>query len=172
MDTVKKLSTTYLKLFVFRYGIILLAVILIMGALCLLGPEKNGALFTITLILGMLFFSVLSLLDYRRLKKNIRLASVSLVNNTLWINGQMFTLDSIREITPLSVGEGINDKNAFSLIEIRMADGKAYYFLDQPLDWKFRSRTIKLLRRLPELSLKIREERTVTEGLASLSGKL
>ncbi|QIY82972.1 hypothetical protein HER18_05190 [Chryseobacterium sp. NEB161] len=44
MDTVKKLSTTYLKLFVFRYGIILLAVILIMGALCLLGPEKNVAL--------------------------------------------------------------------------------------------------------------------------------
>ncbi|HBR12957.1 MAG TPA: hypothetical protein DD740_12330 [Chryseobacterium sp.] len=67
---------------------------------------------------------------------------------------------------------GINDKNAFSLIEIRMADGKAYYFLDQPLDWKFRSRTIKLLRRLPELSSKIREERTLTEGLASLSGKL
>ena len=163
-----KLSSTYFEFFLSRYGYLFIFVHIVMIPICLIGEEKQIPLLIICSVGAICFALFLFLTDYLRLKKRIKLANVVLDNNQLLINEKHYLFDQIESITHLLVGDGVNDKHAFNIIEIRINDGIAHYFLDRPMGWKFKSPSINRLSQFPELASKIKRHRDVYTGLSSL----
>lgn len=163
-----QLNSTYFEFFLARYGYLFILVHIVMLPICLLGEEKDLPLLAICSIGSISFAVFLFLTDYRRLRKHIKLANVSLDNNRLLINDKLYLFEEVQSVTHLLVGDGVNDKHAFNIIEIRLNNSTAHYFLDKPMGWKLKSPTIIRLRQFPELVPKIKEDRDVYTGLSSL----
>lgn len=163
-----KLSSSYFEFFLSRYGYLFILVHIVMIPICLFGEEKQIPLLVICSVGSISFALFLFLTDYIRLKKRIKLANVTLDNHQFLINEKQYLFEEIESMKHLLVGDGVNDKHAFNIIEIRINDGTAHYFLDRPMGWKFKSPSIVRLSKLPELASKIKENRDVYTGLSSL----
>lgn len=111
--------------------------------------------------------SLISISGYFRLKKNIRLHKVVLQDKGLKIDDVAFHADQIEQITSIGLRNAIN-KYYLYLVEIKMINGEYYYFLDRPMAWRFKSPSMKLLKKHTLLSSKVNDKEIDRDGFSSL----
>jgi len=163
----KRLSLSYTEFFVRRIGPILLVVHLAVLPFFLWSWEEEIVFILIISSTSIFFMSLISFLDYSKLKKNVPITQLSLAADKLIIEDASYAADQIRSITPLSA-QNILDKYYIYLIEIITTDGKRYLIFDRDIAWKLESPTIKALRQVTAFNAKIMERKYI-DGLVDLN---
>lgn len=164
----KKINSSYYEFFFYRYGVIVLAIHLVMIPITLIYKEKDIPLLACVTIPSFFFLFLICFSEYRRLKKNIKLANVAIDGNDLLINEISYSPEQIDGITSLSVRNAL-DKFYIFLVEIKTTDGEVFHCLDKRLNWKFESPTERLLIKNASFSLKVKASRTIENGFTGLN---
>lgn len=164
----KKINASYYEFFFIRYGVIVLAIHLVMVPITLIYKEKDIPLLACVTLPCCFFVFLICFSEYRRLKKGVTLATVALIDNDqLLINGAPYTPEKIEGVTSLSVSNALDRFYVF-LIEIETIDGNIYYCLDKRMNWKFESPTIRLLNKTQQFSSKVKGSKIIPNGFPGL----
>ncbi|MFD2555271.1 hypothetical protein [Sphingobacterium tabacisoli] len=161
------LSPTYFAFFCARFGPIVLLVIVPTLFIYILSEDRDLVLLLCVVITCVIAISFLWLSEYSRLRKNIHLSKVILEENTLRIDDVTYQAEQIDMISSIGLRNAL-DKYYVYLIEIKMTDGRKFYFLDKRMNWKFESPTIRLLKKHELLSSKTSDVQIEKDGFASL----
>ncbi len=166
----KRLSLSYSEFFLRRIGPILLFVHLAVLLIFFRSWHKEIVLILIISLTSIFFMSMISFLDYSKLKKNFSIKQLSLDADKLTIDSVSYAADQIRSITPLSA-QNILDKYNIYLIEILTVDGQRYLVFDRDVAWKLESATIKSLREITAFNPKIMERKYI-DGIVALKSQV
>ena len=164
----KRLSPRMWEFFVFRYGGIVLFVHLTMIVLYFLSEDKDVALPVIAMLVAWIAMTSISISEYVRLKKNMRLSKVVLEDDLLIIDDKAYKPEEVDRIVSISLQHAL-DKFYLYIVEIRTVDNGRYLFLDKPMNWKFESPTIRLMKKQPLFASKVVSESMSKNGFASLT---
>ncbi len=164
----KALSPTYFAFFCSRFGPIVLLVFVPTFFIYMFSDDNDLELLLCVFFTCFFAVSLLVLSEYRRLKKNIRLSKVVLVDDTLQIDDNNYSAEVIELITSIALSNALDKYNLY-LVEIKMNTGEKYYFLDKPMGWSFESPTIRLLKKHSVLSLKVNDNQIKMKGFSSLN---
>ncbi|WP_144062805.1 hypothetical protein [Sphingobacterium paucimobilis] len=94
---------------------------------------------------------------------------VILEDEHLRIDDVIYQSDQIDQIASVRLVNAL-DKYYLYLVEIKMVNGDKHYFLDKPMNWRFESPTIRLLKRHNLLSTKVNNQQVEKDGFSSLYG--
>ncbi|ERJ57469.1 hypothetical protein M472_01690 [Sphingobacterium paucimobilis HER1398] len=165
----KFLSPTYLAFSCSRLGPIVLWVAVPVSVIYFMTNERDPVLLLCVLLTCAVFVSYLCISEYFRLKKNIHLCRVILEDEHLRIDDVIYQSDQIDQIASVRLVNAL-DKYYLYLVEIKMVNGDKHYFLDKPMNWRFESPTIRLLKRHNLLSTKVNNQQVEKDGFSSLYG--
>ncbi len=160
---IKRLNQSYLMYSFVIFGPI---VLFVMVPIIILA-DRDFTLLLCLIMFCIISVSLISIFGYLRLKKNIHLCKVILEAEGLKIDNVMYHTDQIELITSIGLRNAIN-KYYLYLIEIKMVNGKFYYFLDRPMSWTFKSPSIRLLKKHALLSSKVNDKQIDKDGFSSL----
>lgn len=160
---IKILSQNYLMYSCVIFGPIVLFAMMLMFILA----EGDFILLLYLAMFCIISVSLLSIMGYFRLKKNIHLDKVVLEEQGLKIDDVLYHADQIEQITSIGLRNAINKYNLY-LIEIKMSNGEYHYFLDRPMSWTFKSPSIRLLKKHTLLSSKVNNKEIEKDGFSSL----
>lgn len=161
---VKKLNPSYFEFFFYRYGTIIILVHVVTIVCYFLSTQEEDPITLIfPTILCFTFFPLVCLSEYRMLEKNLPPANVFLTDSSFIINEHHYSAEQIEEITYMPVRNTLN-KFPNYFFEIKINDGRIFYFLDKSMNWKFESPTLKLLNKHPLFSLKTTEKEESSDG--------
>lgn len=160
---IKILSQNYLMYSCVIFGPIVLFAMMLMFILA----EGDFILLLYLAMFCIISVSLLSIMGYFRLKKNIHLDKVVLEEQGLKIDDVLYHADQIEQITSIGLRNAINKYNLY-LIEIKMSNGEYHYFLDRPMSWTFKSPSIRLLKKHTFLSSKVNNKEIEKDGFSSL----
>ncbi|MGV0752458.1 hypothetical protein [Empedobacter brevis] len=160
---IKILSQNYLMYSCVIFGPIVLFAMMLMFILA----EGDFILLLYLTMFCIISVSLLSIMGYFRLKKNIHLHKVVLEEQGLKIDDVLYHADQIEQITSIGLRNAINKYNLY-LIEIKMSNGEYHYFLDRPMSWTFKSPSIRLLKKHTLLSSKVNNKEIEKDGFSSL----
>lgn len=161
------LSPTYFTFFCARFGPIVLLVIVPTLFVYMLSEDRDLVLLLCVVITCVIAVSFLWLSEYFRLRKNIHLSKVILEGDTLRIDDITYHAEQIGLVSSIGLRNAL-DKYYVYLVEIKTTDGRNFYFLDKPMNWKFESPTIRLLKKHHLLSPKASDKQIEKDGFASL----
>lgn len=161
------LSPTYFAFFCARFGPIALLVFVPVLLIHILSEDKDLVLLLCIVFTYVISISFLWISEYLRLQKNICLSKVILEGNMLRIDDITYQAEQIDLVSSIGLRNGLN-KYYLYLVEIKTTDGKKFYFLDKPMNWKFESPTIRLLKGHPLFSSKASNTQIEKDGFASL----
>ncbi len=161
------LSPTYFAFFCARFGPIVLLVIVPTLFIYILSDDRDLVLLLSIVITCVIAISFLWLSEYFRLRKNIQLSKVILEENTLWIDDVTYQAEQIDMVSSIGLRNAL-DKYHVYLIEVKTTDGRFFYFLDKPMNWKFESPTIRLLKKHQLFGSKTSDKQIEKDGFASL----
>lgn len=160
----KLLSQSYLAYCCVVFGPIVLFALVPMVILA----NGDSTLLLCLVLFCIISVSLISVFGYFRLKKNIHLHKVILENEGLRIDDVTFHADQIELITSIGLRNVLNKYNLY-LVEIKMINGKYYYFLDRPMGLKFKSPSIRLLKKHNLLASKVNDKEIEKDGFSSLN---
>ncbi|MFC4382314.1 MULTISPECIES: hypothetical protein [Chryseobacterium] len=152
----KKLNPGYFEFFFFRYGVIVIFILLTAMLIYFFGKEKDPAPLACISIGCFLFLLFMCMAEYKMLKTKLPPANVFLTNDSLIINEITYPAEQIRQITYMPVKNTPYKFEAYCF-EIKTNNGTVFYFLDKSRNWKLESPTMKLLQKHPVFSLKTKE---------------
>ncbi|MBL1408283.1 hypothetical protein [Sphingobacterium faecale] len=161
------LSPTYFSFFSARFGPIVLLVIVPTLIIYIFSEDRDLVLLLCVVITCIIAISFLCLSEYLRLRKNIYLSKVILERDTLRIDEITFQAEHVDLVSSVRLRNAL-DKYYIYLVEIKTTDGGKFYFLDKPMNWKFESPTIRLLKKHQLLSSKTSDVQIEKDGFASL----